>query len=341
MSGTSLDGVDLCYVKFNTENAEHWSYEILQAETISYTQNWELKLKQAIQLSTEDLLSLNSEYGFFLAELVQTFIRKNNIKELDIIASHGHTVFHQPHRLFTLQIGDGRAIQQLNKIPVAYDFRSQDVLLGGNGAPLVPIGDEMLFSSYDACVNLGGFSNISFKNNQKRIAFDICPVNIVLNSLALQLGAPYDDKGNWAKKGNINSEVLYQLNDLEFYKKNPPKSLGVEWVIAEIQPLLQSLEVHDALATFTEHIVQQISQVIQKHQLTKVLFSGGGAYNDFLMSKIAEKSQIEIELPSSDVIQYKEALIFALMGVLRLLNKNNVLSSATGSRYDHCSGLLV
>ncbi len=182
MSGTSLDGLDICHVKFSKSN--NWSFEILKAKTISYKETWKYKLQNATQLSAEDLLALDKEFGFFLAEKTQEFISEYNIKDLDVIASHGHTIFHQPHRKFTLQIGDGRVIKLLTNKTVVYDFRSQDVLMGGNGAPLVPIGDELLFSEFDACLNLGGFSNISLKKNEERIAFDISPLNVVLNFFA-------------------------------------------------------------------------------------------------------------------------------------------------------------
>ncbi len=206
MSGTSLDGLDICYAKF--QNITNWEFEILKTETIPYSPEWKNHLQNAILLSAEDLLALDKEYGFYLGEKTQEFIFKNNIADLDFIASHGHTVFHQPQRKFTLQIGDGRAIKLTTKKPVIYDFRSQDVLMGGNGAPLVPIGDELLFSQYDACLNLGGFSNISLQKNHQRIAFDISPVNVVLNYFAEKLGKNYDENGDFARNGAINFKIL-------------------------------------------------------------------------------------------------------------------------------------
>ena len=259
MSGTSLDGLDICHVKFSKSN--NWSFEILKAKTISYKETWKYKLQNATQLSAEDLLALDKEFGFFLAEKTQEFISEYNIKDLDVIASHGHTIFHQPHRKFTLQIGDGRVIKLLTNKTVVYDFRSQDVLMGGNGAPLVPIGDELLFSEFDACLNLGGFSNISLKKNEKRIAFDISAVNVVLNFFAEKLGKNYDENGNFAKNGNINLKILEELNALDFYKKQHPKSLGIEFVKAEIFPLLKDETPENILATFTEHIAVQIAKI--------------------------------------------------------------------------------
>ena len=339
MSGTSLDGLDICHVKFS--KSENWNFEILAAETISYEENWKLKLQNTPQLSAEDLLALDKEFGFFLGEKTQEFILKQNISELDVIASHGHTVFHQPHRKFTLQIGDGRAIKIITNKTVVYDFRSQDVLMGGNGAPLVPIGDELLFSEFDACLNLGGFSNISLKKNEERIAFDISPVNVVLNFFAEKLGKNYDENGDFAKNGNINLAILEQLNALNFYKKQHPKSLGIEFVNAEIFPLLNNETPENVLATFTEHIAIQISKVFNENQLKKVLVTGGGAFNAYLIEKLNEKTTSEIIIPDEKIINFKEALIFALMGVLRMNNEANVLCSATGSSANHSSGIIV
>lgn len=340
MSGTSLDGLDICFVRFQFDGGD-WNYKILHAETVGYSEEWEFKLRNSTQLSSAKLLALNSEYGFYLGEQVQKFIRENQLSNVDLVASHGHTVFHQPQNKFTLQIGDGRAINTMVKFPVVYDFRSQDVLMGGNGAPLVPIGDELLFAGYDACVNLGGFSNISFKANKRRVAFDICPVNIVLNRFAKVLNLNYDKNGAIARSGKIIPELLNSLNALPYYKYAPPKSLGIEWVEENIDPLIQDQMAEDLLATFTEHAALQIAETLEKFDLKKVFFTGGGTYNSFLIERIKTKCRAEIIIPEKEIIDYKEALIFAFMGVLKLNNKINVLSSATGSTEDHSSGLVV
>ena len=339
MSGTSLDGLDICYAKF--QNIATWEFEILKTETIPYSIEWKNRLQNAILLSAEDLLALDKEYGFYLGEKTQEFISKNNITDLDFIASHGHTVFHQPQRKFTLQIGDGRAIKLITKKPIIYDFRSQDVLMGGNGAPLVPIGDELLFSQYDACLNLGGFSNISLQKNHQRIAFDISPVNVVLNYFAEKLGKNYDENGDFARNGAINFKILEELNTLTFYQKPAPKSLGVEFVNSVVFPLLKDETPENIIATFTEHIAEQIAKVFNDNQLKTVLVTGGGTFNTYLLEKIREKSQTELIVPDENIINFKEALIFAFMGVLRLRNEVNVLCSATGSSENHCSGILV
>ncbi|MGA9213174.1 anhydro-N-acetylmuramic acid kinase [Kaistella sp.] len=340
MSGTSLDGLDICFAKFTKENSR-WSFEILKAETLSYSQIWEEKLKNSIHFNSEDLLALNSEYGFYLGEKTKEFIEKYSLKNIDLIASHGHTVFHQPHRKFTLQIGDGRAIKIINQIPVVYDFRSQDVLMNGNGAPLVPIGDELLFSEFDACLNLGGFSNISFNKEGKRIAFDICPVNIVLNKFAKTFNKNYDENGDFARNGIANQPLLSSLNSIKFYQESPPKSLGIEWVNENISPILKEESAENILATFTEHAAFQIAKIFNENKLKRVLFTGGGTYNNYLLGRIKHYSETEIILPKSELIDFKEALLFAFMGVLRINTENNILASATGSFQNHSSGLIV
>ena len=339
MSGTSLDGLDICFAEF--EKKEQWAFRIIKSETISYSTDWENKLRNSIHFSAPDLLALNSEYGFYLGKQVKEFITRHQLEHIDLIASHGHTIFHQPQRKFTLQIGDGRAIKLETNVPVIYDFRSQDVLMEGNGAPLVPIGDELLFSEYDACLNLGGFSNISLKLNDKRIAFDIAPVNIVLNHLAQQLDKNFDENGDLARKGKVNEILLNQLNSLDFYKQQHPKSLGIEWCNEHIFPKLTKIDTLDSLATFTEHVAQQISAVINQNNIKDILITGGGAFNAFLIEKIKEKTTSEIIIPEKDIVEYKEALIFAFMGVLRTQNEMNVLSSTTGSTSNHSSGIIA
>ncbi|WP_312751204.1 MULTISPECIES: anhydro-N-acetylmuramic acid kinase [Epilithonimonas] len=339
MSGTSLDGLDICYAKF-TQTDSVWNFDILNCETLPYSSDWEQSLRNTVNLSSEEVLKLNVDYGFYLGEKTSEFISKHKIINLDLIASHGHTVFHQPKNRFTLQIGDGRAIKSKTNKTVIYDFRSQDVILGGNGAPLVPIGDELLFSEFDACLNLGGFSNISLKRNGKRIAFDICPVNIILNDLALKFGKKFDDNGDLARTGLIDYELLDQLNQLKFYLEKAPKSLGIEWINEQVLPLIKTQKTEDLLASFTEHSAVQIVKILDEFEVKNILITGGGTYNSYLIEKIKAKTKTEIQIPKKEIIEYKEALIFAFMGVLRLQNLKNVLSSATGSLYDHSAGLV-
>lgn len=337
MSGTSLDGVDLAYINFNI--SERWTFEIFQSETVSYSDEWQNKLKNAIQFNSTELEQLNSDYTKLLASIISEFISKHQLKAIDAVCSHGHTILHQPQNGLTLQIGNLPMIRDLVNQTVVCDFRVQDVQLGGQGAPLVPIGDAILFAEYDYCLNLGGFSNVSFTDNGTRIAFDISPVNTVLNYYAHQLGLPYDDAGTIAKSGTVNQELLQQLNNLDFYKASYPKSLGIEFVNDTIFPIVHSyaIPIPDVLATFVEHIAIQIAAVCKSN--TKLLATGGGAYHTFLMDRLQHYlPKVTINIPDDKTIQFKEALIFALLGVLRLRNEVNVLASVTGASHNHSSG---
>jgi len=336
MSGTSLDGLDIVYVKF--QKSDYANFEILSAETISYSHIWKERLQSAINLDKNGTSVLHNEYGVFLGIKTKEFISKNNIQKLDFIASHGHTVFHQPEKGITLQVGDGEEILKATNCTVVADFRTQDVQLGGQGAPLVPIGDRLLFSGYQACVNLGGFANISYERNDLRIAFDICPVNIVMNYYSNKMGLEYDDKGIIASKGTIHQGLLKELNSLPFYSKKPPKSLGLEWVQQYVFPLVDKykLDSHNILRTFLEHVAHQISQIIQPFDT--ILFTGGGVYNDFLIKRIEDIGKNNIIIPADDIINYKEALIFGLLGLLKLQGQVNCLSSVTGAQKNHSSG---
>ena len=338
MSGTSLDGIDLVYVQFHKKDYKY--FKILAADTISYKDDWKEKLQTAIHFSKGKLLKLDTEYGELLGAEINVFINKNKIKNIDFVASHGHTVLHEPDKGITLQIGNGKKISELTKQKVVCDFRTQDVNLGGQGAPLVPIGDELLFANYDYCVNLGGFANVSFKENENRIAFDICPVNIVLNYYVQKLGLQYDDKGEIAKKGEINYSLLEKLNTLDFYKKAPPKSLGLEWVQSIVLPIIDEVEkdIPTILRTFIEHSAIQIGKIIFNNE--SILITGGGVFNSFLMRRIEFYSGRKIQIQSKELINYKEALIFAFLGLLRVENQVNCLRSVTGAKKDHSSGVI-
>ena len=338
MSGTSLDGIDLVYVKFLKK--EYSFFEIIHTETVSYTKEWKQVLKQAILLSSKELLDLDVIYGKHLGSVLVNFISNYKITEIDFIASHGHTILHQPEEGITLQIGSGSEIAKITQQKVVSDFRTQDVNLGGQGAPLVPIGDELLFSKYDFCLNLGGFSNVSFKKESKRIAFDICPVNIVLNHYANKIGLEYDENGSIASEGYLNRSLLEKLNTLAFYNKEAPKSLGLEWVQQEIFPLIDAIEedISSVLRTFVAHIAIQISKIIKDSD--SVLITGGGVFNSFLIQEIENYSNIKIVQASDTLINYKEALIFALLGVLKVDNQINCLKSVTGAHKNHSSGVV-
>ena len=341
MSGTSLDGVDLAHIQFSVKSNK-WAFEILESETIPYNSSWILSLKSAVDYSKIQLEKLNQDYTQLLASIIKAFIEKHKIENLDAVCSHGHTILHQPQNGFTLQIGNLPKIASLIHQTVVCDFRVQDVQLGGQGAPLVPIGDQILFPEYDYCMNLGGFSNVSFEENKTRIAFDISPVNTVLNFYANQLGLDYDDKGKISRTGKINDPLLSELNALDFYQKKHPKSLGFEFVKETVLPIIESHQIStaDKLHTFTEHVALQIALALPKKS-GSLYITGGGAYNDFLIERIQfYLPEMKIIIPSAKILEFKEALIFALLGVLKLRGEINVLSSVTGAKKNHSSGVI-
>jgi anhydro-N-acetylmuramic acid kinase len=340
MSGTSLDGIDMMYATYF--NDKHWRFEIQQSETVKYTKDWKLILNQLVTKSLDELDAIDKSYSEYLARVVLDFIKKHKLEAIDFIASHGHTALHRPEEGLTYQIGNQQTFADILKNKVICDFRIQDVEYGGQGAPLVPIGDRLLFPSYTYCLNLGGFANISFEHNAKRIAYDICPVNIVLNHYVLKLGLEYDDKGQLASEGEIDKELLTKLNDLQFYKEKPPKSLGLEWVDLNIFPLIDSfnLQIEVILRTFIEHITIQISKHLNSKS-ADVLITGGGVYNHFLMRRLKHMSQATIIIPNQEIIEYKEALVFGLLGILKERNTVNCLKSVTGAARDHSSGKIL
>ncbi|MBT8317963.1 MAG: anhydro-N-acetylmuramic acid kinase [Lutibacter sp.] len=340
MSGTSLDGIDIAYVKINHD--DNYSFEILNATTVPYTKKWKSALKNGFHLKGEELTKLDADYGIFLGEVIQTFLNKNNIKSVDFIASHGHTIYHNPSKNYTLQIGNGPYITSITGNKTICDFRSQDIALGGQGAPLVPVGDMLLFSEYDYCLNLGGFSNISLNENGQRIAFDICPVNIVLNHYVASLNLEYDDKGKIAASGDVNLLLLNELNSLPFYNDSKPKSLGYEFIAETIIPIIDkyNLDTKDILRTFVEHVAVQIARKIDSNASKTILVAGGGAYNTFLIQKIQSYTKTKLIIPNDTIINYKEALVFALLGFLKDEGQNNCLKSVTGASKDHSSGVI-
>ncbi len=338
MSGTSLDGLDIAYCEF--EKKKTWQYRIIYAETKKYNHSWKSKLSHAFKKGQSDLKRLDTLYGKFIGKEILKFKKKYKI-QADLVASHGHTIFHQPQKKYTLQIGDGASISSVCQWSVVCDFRSGDVALGGQGAPLVPIVDKMLFSGYDLCMNLGGFANISFDNPKgTRIAFDICPVNIVLNELAAKMGKEYDSGGKMAAKGRIHEGLLKELNALHFYKIQPPKSLGREWVEQQFLPVLNSvgISIQDKLRTVVEHIAIQISRAIKWYGTPTLLITGGGAYNRFLLKRIGFLTACKIVLPNDKTIQFKEAMAFAFLGVLKKRGEINILKSVTGAKRDSSGG---
>ncbi|MUU79606.1 anhydro-N-acetylmuramic acid kinase [Winogradskyella sp. HL2-2] len=340
MSGTSLDGIDI--IKVNFSLIDKWMFNISDAKTVKYPKEWKIRLSQLVALNSDELKEIDLEYSSYLALVISNFIDEHNLQAIDFIASHGHTALHQPERGLTYQIGNNQILaDQLNQ-KVICDFRVQDVKFGGQGAPLVPIGDQLLFSEFEYCLNLGGFANVSYRLNDVRIAFDICPVNIVLNYYVSKINLEYDDKGELASNGKINESLLAELNQLQFYIEEPPKSLGLEWVDINVIPLIDSfkLQIKDVLRTFIEHIAIQISKILNLKN-SKVLVTGGGVYNEFLMHRIKYYSHSKIIIPDNEIVEFKEALIFGLLGVLKERNEVNCLRSVTGANRDHSSGKIL
>jgi anhydro-N-acetylmuramic acid kinase len=338
MSGTSLDGLDVCCCTFTLENNK-WNYVIDAAEAYDYPNELKEKLgKKAQEMSALSFITFHSAYGKYLGEKVNDFMHQFQIHP-DIIASHGHTVFHEPDKRIMFQIGDGAAIAAETGIPTVCDFRRLDIMLGGQGAPLVPIGDRLLFGAYDYCLNIGGFSNISFEKEGKRIAFDISPVNFVINHYCEEIGLKFDEDGKIARKGNVCIKLLGALNQLDFYHQEGPKSLGREWVEKVIYPLIDSysLSMEDKLCTFYEHAAYEISRIAKQG---KLLITGGGAYNKYLVERIDALSSCEVIIPDRLTIEYKEALIFAFLGTLYMHHQKSCLASVTGAKQDNIGGAL-
>lgn len=344
MSGTSLDGVDIALCKFDFKG-DFRTFKVVSAATRSYPNELLQKLKECFEYDQDDIASLDTELGVFYAEQVNKFLKGKKLRPT-LIASHGHTVFHKPDEGITLQIGNGQVLAERTGIKVVNDFRSWDVSKGGQGAPLVPIGDRDLFYAYDACLNLGGFANISFPelSNQERIACDISPCNLALNHLSQKLGQPFDCMGLLARGGEIDSVLFTKLNSLPYYALEPPKSLGKEWFVEHFLPLIDfsELNIFDIIASTTQHIAYQISDFINRSLKpgSRLLVTGGGAYHSFLLEKIQDFTGVQLVKPSKKIIEYKEALIFAYLGVLRIREEINVLSSVTGASEDSSSGTI-
>ena len=294
MSGTSLDGVDIAYCKIN-EKTGKWNFEILVAETINYPPKWIKRLSLIENANAKELIETDIEYGEYLGKLCNEFLQKNNI-EVELISSHGHTVFHRPEKKLSLQIGNGSAIAYVTKRTVVCNFRQLDIFLGGQGAPLVPIGDKLLFEEYDYCLNLGGFSNISFEKDGRRVAFDICPVNVALNFFSQKLSMEYDKDGDIAKSGEVSKDLVSDLNDIDYYSMDPPKSLGKEWLMEVFIPLINKydISVQDKMKSITEHISIQVSRILEMNFKGKVLITGGGAYIKGIVDDIKNN---EIQTP--------------------------------------------
>jgi len=341
MSGSSLDAIDIAYCEFN-KTEKKWSFQMPITESIPMPERWKARL---IHLPTQSALvyvKTHTYLGHFLGETLCNFIQKNQLKP-DLIASHGHTIFHEPQNLMTAQIGDGAAIAAITGIPTITQLRSSDVALGGQGAPIVPIGDKYLFADHRFCLNLGGIANISVKTADDMVAYDIGGANQILNRLVGPLGIPYDDKGTLARKGQLNTDLFNALNELPFFRQLPPKSLSNQWVQTTLWEKIgtAALSVEDSLHTFCKHLAEQVATAISPYNPTKndeLLITGGGAFNSFLVEQIVEAVPCKVVVPDEKIISFKEALVMAFCGVLRWQQIPNVFSSVTGAKQDSVNG---
>ncbi len=340
MSGTSLDGLDIAYCRFQFQD-DTWNFELIETETVDYNSSLRGQLADADTFTGNDLWQLHVNLGHHFGKLVHAFIQKHKI-EVDFICSSGHTIFHRPELGYTAQIGDGSAIAAECGIDVICDFRSADVANGGQGAPLVPIGDKLLFADYDFCLNIGGICNISFDYNKKRVAWDVAPANMLLNYYASTLNLLYDKDGEIAAEGKIHTELLKELNDIDYYHTPFPKSLGKEIVYENFIPLINkfNLQTPDVLATLCEHIAIQIAKAGYHLDSQKLLITGGGALNKHLVNRIKAHVKLNVMIPDTKIINYKEALIFAFLGVLRMENKYNSLKEVTGAIKNSIGGAI-
>ncbi|MBC6490563.1 anhydro-N-acetylmuramic acid kinase [Flavihumibacter stibioxidans] len=353
MSGSSLDGLDIAYVHF-LETGGKWSMEIKQADCYPYSEEWEARLRDAVNLPALDYMLLHADYGHYIGQEVNRFISEYQLEhKVDMIASHGHTTFHMPLRSMTGQLGDGAAIAAETGLPVISDLRALDVAFGGQGAPIVPIGEKLLLGDYGFLLNIGGIANLSFRNNGQYYAYDVCPANRVLNMLAAKEKLAFDEGGKLASSGKLYEPLLADLGRLDYYSMDYPKSLANDFGTDLVYPMVNELNLPtaDALRTFTEHIAMQLASDIERISARegispagqKLLVTGGGALNDFLVGRIRELLQplgLEVEVPDRQLVEYKEAVIMALIGVLRWREEYNVLSSVTGARRDSIGGAM-
>lgn len=375
MSGSSLDGLDICYVEFrdnsqsSTINGKEikndkepgFSYTILKADCIEYTPAFRERLRHASNLSAFEFAKLHTELGKYFGHLTRDFIQLNKLENIDFICSHGQTIFHQPNLGFTTQIGCGAQVAAQTNCKVVCDLRTSDIAQGGQGAPIVPIAEQYLFADYDVFLNIGGIANIAFHQNKSTlenkniIAYDICAANTVLNYLAKQKGLEYDKEGKLAQSGTVIESLLIELNAIRFCQQAAPKSLGSEHIYEDWIPLFDKYDesIEDKLATMVEHIAMQVSRSIVNSQWSidsksngpstidhRILITGGGALNSFLIERIQQHSPVKVVVPDSLTVQHKEALAMAFIGLLRILEIPNCLASVTGAKKDVIGGAI-
>lgn len=336
MSGSSLDGLDVCLTKFNQSSS--WAYEILAADTLDIPEALKLQLRQSDRLKARSLFLLDQQYGNWMGEQIRHWRSKNKHK-VDLIGVHGHTVFHEPKEGFSIQIGNGANVCVATGIPTVDRFREKDIILGGQGAPLVPFGERLLWPQYQVFINLGGIANVATHGSTTR-AWDIAPCNQVLNHLAKLAGKDYDENGQIAREGALDPQWLENLRSLDYFSKPAPKSLSNQWTQEVLHQAPNNIK--DALNTYVHFLGEQIAadlKAVPDGQV--VLITGGGAYNSYLIETIKKMSPgLQFVLPEHQLIAYKEALVFGLMALHRQLELPNVLSSVTGALRDSVSGVL-
>ncbi len=337
MSGTSLDGLDLALCVFE-QKQDKWFFDVEKTHTFDYPEFLQENLRQAQTFDALHLIELHKDYGEFIAECVNKFLLDVEEKPA-LIASHGHTILHLPEEGINFQAGDGAVISAQTGITTVCDFRSVDIALGGQGAPLVPMGDLLLFDQYDLMLNIGGFSNLTVK--KEKIAYDIAPANFALNYFARSVGKEYDKDGELGKKGKVSQSLLQDLESIGYYSQQPPKSLSDHWFYSVFLPAIEKhdLEIFDVFSTLYEHISLRIASELSRWG-GKAIITGGGAKNVFLIEKIKEKTEVSLILPSRQLIDYKEAVIFAFLGLLRYLGMPNTLASVTGAMRDSSGGAI-
>ena len=356
MSGSSLDGLDIALADFAwSPDGTTIIWELLHAQTVSFSPIWQTRLRHIAAADGVTLARTHTYFGHYLAELVQTFLRDNALQhtDIDLIASHGHTVFHAPDQRFTLQIGCGAALAALTRCQVACDFRTQDIALFGEGTPLAPIADRYLFAGYDFYLNIGGIANISCHANGKFVAFDTSAANQILNKLAQALGADYDADGAFAQSGTYLPALAAQLNALPYLAQDYPKSLSNQWVQTDCYGIIAAFEgsLPDKLHTATLHIAEQVACAVQnirqREQLAvqpaTLLVSGGGAFNTFLLAQLRNALaplQVTVVLPDPNIINFKEALLMGALGFLRVNGAENTLASVTGALRNTIGGAI-
>ncbi len=343
MSGTSLDGLDLAYCQFNF--SKEWSFNIIQTKAIPFDETWQKRLQHVLNTDPLTLWKTHTYYGHLIAKEINQFIDEASLKAIDAIAMHGQTLYHNPQENISIQIGSGAAVAALTGYTTICDFRSVDIGLGGQGAPLVPVGDRLLFNQYGMCLNLGGIANISIQEIERQIAYDICGCNAYLNYYAAQLNKAYDEDGIIARSGKVDQELLSALNQLYYYKLSPPKSLDAGQVLEDLLQLdLHHLSAEDMLATLTEHIAQKISDDIllegKNAVNNQLLLTGGGTFNTFLIERFKYylNDKISLVIPNEELIAFKEAIIFGFLGALRLEEQANCHKDITGARINNVGG---